>query len=182
MQTYGHCSNEEALQSQEGLTLVFSPRSMPLKKRWRNNALSADFMADYFATFFPGEETSAPKAEVKAAVSYIANELIENSMKYSDTNADFPISLRLSMRDGALLFLSTHQITSEQLALYDAFAARFIASDPHSLLLEQAQSTSSTSSGLGLITLATDYGALLGWKFEPRGSSAVATTFVELSF
>ena len=30
----------------EYLTLAFSPTSAPLRSRWRNNGLSADFLAD----------------------------------------------------------------------------------------------------------------------------------------
>jgi hypothetical protein len=37
--------------SQEYLILSFSPSSIPLKQRWRNNCLSADFLADYLSTF-----------------------------------------------------------------------------------------------------------------------------------
>jgi hypothetical protein len=31
----------------EYLTLAFSPLSAPLRSRWRNNGLSADFLGDY---------------------------------------------------------------------------------------------------------------------------------------
>ena len=37
----------------EYLTLVFSPVSVPLRSRWRNNGLSADFLGDYVTTFLP---------------------------------------------------------------------------------------------------------------------------------
>lgn len=39
--------------SQDELSLRFSPSSIPIKDRWRNNGLSADFMADYLTAFFP---------------------------------------------------------------------------------------------------------------------------------
>ena len=37
----------------DSLELTFTPTSVPLKKRWRNNRLSAHFIADYFTTFLP---------------------------------------------------------------------------------------------------------------------------------
>jgi hypothetical protein len=37
----------------EYLTLAFSPTSAPLRSRWRNNGLSADFLGDYVTTFLP---------------------------------------------------------------------------------------------------------------------------------
>ena len=79
--------------SQEFLIIGFSPSSTPLKQRWRNNGLSADFLADYLTTFFPGKEddpnTIQRQAEVKNAVSYIANELLENAMKFNCGNASY---------------------------------------------------------------------------------------------
>lgn len=67
--------------SQKFLLISFSPSSIPLKQRSHNNGLSADFIADNKITFFPKNEdittTSNKQAEIKSAVSYIANELLE---------------------------------------------------------------------------------------------------------
>jgi len=38
---------EEPVNSKEYLELGFSPSSMSLKHRWRNNGLSADFLAPF---------------------------------------------------------------------------------------------------------------------------------------
>ena len=43
---------DEMPDRQEYLIIAFSPSSISLQERWRNNGLSADFMADYFITFF----------------------------------------------------------------------------------------------------------------------------------
>ena len=71
--------------SDQYLTLQFSPDTSPRQRRWRNYGLSADFLGYYFATFFPGEaspESGLQRPDVvKAAVSYIANELIENPVE-----------------------------------------------------------------------------------------------------
>ena len=88
----------------EFLLLGFSPRSIPIQQRWRNNGLSADFIADYLTTFFPinGEESStqAKQAELKSGVSYIANELLENSMKFHNQTSSHPIKLETYLRLG----------------------------------------------------------------------------------
>src|SRR3712207_4556398 len=106
--------NDELPNSQEGLAIVFSPTSAPLQQRWRTNGLSADFMADYFATFFPGTEGNTTetdtKAEVKSAVSFIANELLENAMKFNDKTSLHPISIRLQMYSQRLVFIATNSI------------------------------------------------------------------------
>ena len=59
--------------SEQFLVISFSPSSIPLKQRWRNNGLSADFVADYLTTFFPINEnepsTIERQKELKGAVS-----------------------------------------------------------------------------------------------------------------
>ena len=64
----------------ESLNLSFWPGRVPLKQRWRNNGLSADFLGDYVTTFFPLDDaipdTQLRQAEIRGAVSFIANELL----------------------------------------------------------------------------------------------------------
>src|SRR3954471_2690820 len=85
----------------EYLTLAFSPLSAPLCSRWRNNGLSADFLGDYVNTFLPtnGSVSAADSRqnEIKHAVTYIANELLENAMKYHERNVDIPIGIHLEL-------------------------------------------------------------------------------------
>ena len=92
--------------SQEYLIVGFSPSSVPLKQRWRNNGLSADFLADYFTTFFPSSQSdrteSDRQAEIKSAVSYIANELLENAIKFNDETSQYPISIHLQLHNRPL--------------------------------------------------------------------------------
>src|SRR5579863_8771647 len=67
----------------EYLTLAFSPINAPLHSRWRNNGLSADFLGDYVTTFLPTKggiaAAESRQNEIKHAVTYIANELLENA-------------------------------------------------------------------------------------------------------
>ena len=46
----------------EHLEIGFSPTSIPIQQRWRNNGLSADFLADYLSTFFPATTVLRPSA------------------------------------------------------------------------------------------------------------------------
>lgn len=176
---------------QEGLTIVFSPTSIPLRQRWRNNGLSADFMADYFATFFPGTEEPTnqanTQAEVKSAVSFIANELLENAMKFNDETAPHPISIKLQMHSDRLVFLATNSINPQALAKLQAFIEELTTSDPNELYISQleknAEQESEGNSGLGLLTMINDYLAQIGWKFETvqQDPEAMAvTTMVQL--
>lgn len=178
--------------SEEYLILGFSPSSIPLKQRWRNNGLSADFIADYFTTFFPGGESSRSgndiKAEVKSAVSFIANELLENAMKFSDENSLYPVSIQLHLDSDKMVFMVTNSIHPQGVEKLVAFIKELTTSDPcelYILQLEKNASDESTGeSGLGLLTMINDYQAKLGWKFESINTEPEAiavTTMVQLA-
>src|ERR1700679_993859 len=99
-QTFGYYGQEVG-DRHEYLTLAFSPLSAPLRSRWRNNGVSADFMGDYVTTFLPANGDAAGDAnrqsEIRHAVTYIANEFLENAMKYHQRDADIPIGIRLEL-------------------------------------------------------------------------------------
>jgi len=159
-------------ESPEYLIIGFSPSSVPLKQRWRNNGLSADFLADYLTTFFPAKDdvTEQQQAEVKSAVSYIANELLENAMKFNDETSEFPISIRLQVRSDKIIFLTSNSIPPQNVDNFKKFLRKIEQVDPQTLYLDQlensAKEESHSNSGLGLLTMLNDYLAKVGWKFE----------------
>ncbi len=177
--------------SQEYLILSFSPSSIPLRQRWRNNCLSADFLADYLSTFFLGSNDQEPdsdkQAEVKSAVSYIANELLENGMKYSTQLSSLPISIQIHLNPELIIFQLTNSILAERTPKFQDQIQILLDSDPHELYLaklERNALSENNESGLGLLTMLTDYGVKLGWKFEmlPQKPKEVSvTTMVQLS-
>ena len=176
--------------SQEYLILSFSPSSIPLRQRWRNNCLSADFLADYLSTFFLGNNDSQPdsdkQAEVKSAVGYIANELLENGMKYSTQMSSFPISIQIHLNPDLIIFQLTNSIPSSQSQQFQRHIQTLLDSDPDELYIAQLEKNASEEneeSGLGLLTMLIDYGVRLGWKFEPLSKSAevAVTTMVQLA-
>ncbi|MDJ0570421.1 MAG: DUF6272 family protein [Pleurocapsa sp. MO_192.B19] len=177
--------------SQEYLILSFSPGSIPLRQRWRNNCLSADFLADYLSTFFLGNDNQQPdsekQAEVKSAVSYIANELLENAMKYAVEMSPFPISIQIHLNPDLIIFQLTNSIHFQRTQEFQAHIETLLNSDPEELYIAQLEKNAleeeCEESGLGLLTMLNDYGAKLGWKFEslPQDFSEIAvTTMVQL--
>lgn len=174
--------------SQEYLILSFSPGSIPLRQRWRNNCLSADFLAEYLSTFFLGSDDQQPdsqkQAEIKSAVSYIANELLENAIKYGVEKSPFPISIQIHLNPELIIFQLTNSIHSQQVQKFQAYIEELINSDPDELYILQLEKSDDGQSGLGFLTMLSDYGAELGWKFEalPNESTEMAvTTLVQLS-
>lgn len=174
--TYGDFTDLGSDQGCEGLTIVFSPSSISLKERWKNNSLSADFMADYVANFYSGETTEqvGRREEVKSALSFVANELIENAMKFSDADAG-PISIRLVMQDGALAFSSTNGTSVANAEKYQETVKNLLGGDIWEEYARRA-SVVGESSGVGLLSMLTDYSAKIGWRFLAQDARRVTVT------
>ncbi|OQW90882.1 MAG: ATP-binding protein [Beggiatoa sp. IS2] len=162
---------DESTASEEYLVLGFSPSSIPLKQRWRNNGLSADFLADYLTTFFPVNETDTnavnKQVEVKGAVSYIANELLENAMKFNDCESGFPVNIQLQLLSDCIIFRVTNSVPIEIVPKFQNFIQQLLDSDPQELYIQQLEKIDDhNTSRVGLLTMMNDYMAELGWKFE----------------
>jgi len=183
---------------EEFLQIGFAPISKPIENRWRNHGLSADFVADYLSTFIPISDENPQNADrqvtLKSSVSYIANELIENAMKFNDHQAYVvQFSLRLLMEEETLqvILQVSNSLTSESAQKFKDFIREFLAIDPQEFYIHQmeasAEDDSGTASGLGLVTMVNDHDASLGWKFEtvpgrsPQSLIPIVTTMVQLS-
>src|SRR5580698_1758731 len=123
-QTFGYYGQQPG-ERREYLTLAFSPLSAPLRSRWRNNGLSADFLGDYVTTFLPtsgdNAESGNRQAEIKYSVTYIANELLENAMKYHERQVDIPIGIHLELASDNITVSASNGVGIEQAGRYRAF-------------------------------------------------------------
>lgn len=170
-QTFGTFLTEVPA-SDEYLVLNFSPSSAPRNRRWGNYGLSADFLGDYFSAFFPGDEQSElkinPRETVKATVSYIANELIENAVKYTDEAAGLPISIALYLYEHEIIFRATNYAHPLSVEKYQHFIQDLLSSDPDDFYASQLEKTAlgSGESSMGILTMSNDYGAKFGWMFQ----------------
>ncbi len=185
--------------NEECLLLGFSPSLIPLKQRWRNNGLSADFLADYLKAFFvtdkddiefmaqPPPEAISQPAEIHSAISYIANELLENAMKFNDSTSSHPISIQLQLYPDKLIFLVTNSIKPDAVEKFKTFIQELLSSDSSEMLLRRleknAQEDHLESSGIGILCIINDYPAKIGWKFtkvEENSEIIIVTTMVQL--
>lgn len=185
---------DELTNNMEFLIIGFSPTSLPLKQRWRNNGLSADFIADYLQTFFVGmfeedDKNMAPiPANSKNAVKYIANELLENAMKFSDEKSDYSTRIAFHLLQDKLVFYVVNSINIENMNKFKLFIETLHGNDPHELYLRQmelnALNEMGNYSGLGFLSMICDYSAKLGWKFETLSTHppvTIVTTMVSLT-
>ncbi len=162
---------------------------MPLQQRWRDNGLSADFLADYLGTFYPGEDRASTErqAEVKGAVSYIANELLENAVKFSYAPSQHAISLMYLEADAISLYV-TNSVDPKSLVAFQQCIQRLLTEGIlHDLYLEQlmgnAEAENGGTCGLGILTMLNDYGATIAWQFVPMVSETdvmAVTTMVRV--
>jgi len=172
----------------EQLNLSFNPSSIPLKQRWRNNGLSADFLGDYVTTFYPVDD-SDPSAElrqreIKDNLSYAANELLENSMKYTASYSQAMICISVFLFPHQILIYGVNEASAEQFTQLKGVIEELMNNDPADLFLQRMEQDAmgETASGLGLITMMNDYDAELAWHIEPSdNSSVIVTTQVKLT-
>jgi hypothetical protein len=178
----------------DSLELMFTPTSRPIKQRWRNNRLSAHFVADYLASFFPVDEDD-PVSEKrikqsKGAVSYVANELLENAMKFHDRESPYKVRFGIHFVENSELIaiiFTTNSVKFEGGERFKLFIKELLESDPNELYLQQVEKSvesDTEASGLGLVTMINDYSAKIGWKFDtmPDNPDDIAvTTLVQIT-
>ncbi len=185
-------------QGEEYLSIGFSPTTEQLKKRWENNGLSADFIADYFRIFYvskkstPAGEESAEEEflieNLREGVKYVANELLENAMKFQDKHTSFTAHIVFSLYHDQLIFMVSNGATYSQAEKYRAFVQKIVSvEDPGEMYFDALQNSAnhenSGHSGLGLLSMISDYSASLGWRFEYPESAkpnVIITTQVRL--
>jgi hypothetical protein len=175
----------------EYLQIGFSPSSIPLQQRWQTNGLSADFISEYLDVFFVGQQTLHRKkfvisSEINDAVKYVANELLENAMKFSAVEADIPTRISFFLLDQQLIFNVVNAISLERVAELESFIHTLLDNNPHELYISKMEANAEEvgeHSGLGFLSMICDYAAKLGWKFEtptPNSPYIIITTMVSL--
>ena len=164
----------------DSLELTFTPNTRSIRQRWSNNRLSAQFVGDYFSAFLPTNEDDNQSErrikESKSAVSYLANELLENAMKFSDRASKFKVRFGVyfledfSQQNGEVtaVLYATNSTTAENADKFQTFLTELLAADPEEFYVSQVEKSleeDSNASGLGFLTMINDYSAKLGWKF-----------------
>ena len=161
----------------DSLEMTFNPKVRSIKQRWSNNRLSAQFVADYFSAFLPVDENNTDSdrriKESKGAVSYVANELLENAMKFNHEESNFKVKFGIYFIENEeikVVIYTTNSIAPEKVAKFQAFLAELLAADPEKLYVTQVEKSMeeehSEASGLGFLTMINDYSVKLGWKFQ----------------
>ncbi|MEM8611692.1 MAG: DUF6272 family protein [Cyanobacteria bacterium P01_H01_bin.105] len=161
----------------DSLELSFTSTSEDIKNLWRNQRLSAHFLANCFINFLPLDENNPEEEqrikEAQGSISYVANELIENAVKFNLETVNHQVKLGIYFLENpelvAVIF-ATNNLDRTQTEEFQRVIKKLLASDPQELYIQQvetsARENNTTHSGLGFLTMINDYEARLGWKFE----------------
>ena len=167
--TIGNIPRLETLKPE--LVLTFYPQSFPL--RWGLCSTTADFCADYLATREPCQTS-------RDAINYVLNELVENAVKFSEGEA---ITITLALTGDQLVLLVTNHVNPSTATKLRSKLHKLLAGDPLELLMrrveENAENPDNEGSGLGFLTMMTDYEASLGWRLtapEQDGGQPLLST------
>ncbi|EDN65508.1 conserved hypothetical protein [Beggiatoa sp. PS] len=144
-------------------------------------------MADYLTIFFPNEENK--QEEIKSAVSFIANELLENMMKFHDKTSPYPVSIQLRLyANRHIFFCATNSISPQMVPPFQTHIQELMRHDPKELwtqnLINDVEQNYHNNSGLGLVTILMDYETKLHWKFETSQTHSdvtIVTTQIQLN-
>jgi hypothetical protein len=178
--------------TKEKLVLEFLPDSMSIQDFWRNNDYAANFIADFLATFIikNGSVQSNVQrcAEIKSTTSYIANELLENAVKYSHQASQIPIKIKLYFNKGKTQFFISNSLSHLRSANLQGVIYQLDNANHEELYMNQLEKSAddehSFKSGLGFLSMINDYSAKLAWKFEEipdKPAIMIVTTMVEFT-
>ena len=187
---------EEFSPELDSLEMIFTPTIRSIQKRWSNNRLSAQFIGDYFSAFLPTNEDDRDCdrriKESKSAVSYVANELLENAMKFSDRTSKFKVRFGVYFLEDdpeknsqiTAVIYATNSTTPENAEKFQTFLTKLLASDPEEFYVTQVEKSleeDSNASGLGFLTMINDYSAKLGWKFATINTDSQILTVTSMA-
>ena len=153
------------------VSLVFYPGDFAV--RWSQCSATADFFAEYFAAVRAcASDDEVVRAEFIGTLSYIVNELVENAVKFSVGET---VEVTVVVDDEELVAVVCNQILAATVeALVDKFR-ELVAGDPQEMLFARveanAENPETGASGLGFLTMMSDYGARLGWRFDAVGDN-----------
>jgi len=137
--------------------------------RWVHCSTTADFLADFYAGVQAQDRSDAQIKELRHGIGYLTNELVENAVKFRTTG---DVEIEAGMENGDFLLRIANWIAPETSAQFQALLSELVAGDPGDLLIQriEANAAGGSGSGLGLLTLMSDYGVRMTWNFQPAGS------------
>lgn len=152
----------------------------PLDLSWHHCGVTSDFLGEYFSRSC---DRSIDAVDARHSISYMINEILENAIKFRHGG---DIEIRSSLEGETFEIQIVNCVNPDTATRFQAHLTDLLQREPGELLLERIEENAlnpdSSGSGLGLLTLMSDYGAKLGWSFvSERVSEGVElTTYASL--
>ncbi len=146
----------------------------PLELGWRHSGLTADFIAEAMALPFAG--TNRLHKSIQHHIGYLSNELIENAVKFRQPGR---IIIEACVEGDVFMMRVRNEIDNKTSERFQIRLHTMLSVDPGELLIQQIEANAASDtggSGLGLLTLLSDYEARMAWEFEASGENRVSLT------
>lgn len=152
----------------------------PLELSWHHCGVTSDFIGEYFSRAC---RKGIDPLDARHSISYMINEILENAIKFRHGG---DVELVGSLEAETFEIRIVNLIDETTAKSFQGHLAKLLERDPGELLLERIEENAldpdSSGSGLGLLTLMSDYGAKMGWSFASGHVSegVELTTFASL--
>jgi hypothetical protein len=159
-------------------------RDGALELRWFHCSETAEFLGDYFSVQARAAKLNSRDAQ--HSIGYMANEILENAVKFRALGLG-DIEIEATLQGNAFEMRVSHFVEAPVGERFQTLLTELLKRDPGELLIERieanAADNSSGGSGLGILTLMSDYGASLGWSFaqEEPGAPMRLSIFAKLT-
>ena len=155
--------------------------SADMSNNWRRVSLTADYLAKYYSYYFPYKEKALftmSRSEAENTLSFVINELIENTAKYSNTTKK-NVTIKLSLEEKDLFFHISNYIAHDTAQEFIDICKEIFENNTEELYIKKLEENAETGkggSGLGYLTLINDYDIGLGFKFEKTQEKIIKVT------
>ncbi len=163
------------LELRHQIRFEFFPERMRVP--WIQCAATASFVADELAAIVDRESLGDGES-IRTTVDYVLNELIENAVKFGIRGR---VHVRAGLSDEGLCFEVGNEIDAAAVEPLAAVFTDLVNCDPMDAIVARVEanfeaetnnakeggSGASAGSGLGFLTMRSDHGAELGFRFVP---------------
>lgn len=160
--------------NEKSLTLTILPSDPD--SYWDNISRIADFISDYYMEILKNEYR-------KNIISAVANELIENSVRFSRSK-NLPVTIESSLNSGRIYISVSNSIDASSKSEFILRLNDLFTGDVRTKYLNRLKNISDTgkSGGLGLMMIRKNYARLINFWFynnKTTGEAVKVTALLE---
>lgn len=173
----------------EFLDVAVSMSSDSVESDWRKNSLCAEFIAKYMLNTIEAhrQTSNVESRDIKDAINYIANELFENAVKFTALANNRAISFRVVNVRDVVRFYVRNSIEQDRIEPFQKLIDELLGGDATEMYFQRIEANESTesssTSGLGYLSIMNDYDADIAWKFDislDADTTSYVTTMIQI--